>query len=138
MALRPASVTTEPYIYVGRTRTGTEIPTDRFGAPIGFPDDRGDIAVHGFWSRGQTAIFDVRVTDTDAPSYRDTDPVTVLENQERGKKRKYLDACLARRRSFTPLVFSVDGMRAGEADRATKRLALLLSTKWRADFSQMF
>jgi hypothetical protein len=36
---------------------------------------RGNLAVHGgFWTRGQTAIFDVRITDTDQPSNRNTAP----------------------------------------------------------------
>ena len=29
------------------------------GYPLHRPDDRGDIAAHGFWKRGHTAIFDV-------------------------------------------------------------------------------
>ncbi len=35
---------------------------------------RGDISANHFWRNGTTAIFDIRVTDTDGPSYRDKDP----------------------------------------------------------------
>jgi hypothetical protein len=79
------------------------------------PELRGDIAVHGFWTRGSTAIFDVRVTDTDAPSNRNTAPQKVLQrHHEKEKKDKYGALCIARRRTFTPLVFSVDGMQGVE------------------------
>ncbi len=33
------------------------------------PELRGDVAAHGLWKRGTTAIFDIRVTDTDVASY---------------------------------------------------------------------
>ena len=71
------------------------------------PELRGDIACHGFWTRGTTAIFDVRVTDTDAPSNRNSAPAKVLLRHEKEKKDKYGALCIARRRTFTPLVFSV-------------------------------
>ena len=50
----------------------------------------------------------------DASSYLKTEPQKVLANQEQAKKRKYLKPCEERRRNFTPLVFSVDGMRGLE------------------------
>jgi hypothetical protein len=40
-------------------------------------------------------IFDIHVTDTDAPSYRGQDPHKVLANQEKEKKDKYVEPCLA-------------------------------------------
>jgi hypothetical protein len=50
-----------------------------------------------------TKLLDVRVTDTDAKSYSKRDPAKVLESQEKEKKkRKHLEACLERRRHFTP------------------------------------
>ena len=87
------------------------------------PELCGDVAAHGFWKRGTTAIFDIRVTDTDAASYRQTEPSKVLKRHEREKKAKYNDLCLARHRHFTPLVFSVDGLQGKEATAAIKRLA---------------
>ena len=50
------------------------------------PELRGDLAVHGFWTKGQTAIFDVRITDTDQPSNRKTAPSKVLLRHEKEKR----------------------------------------------------
>ena len=54
---------------------------------------RGDVGVHGFWRRGTTAIFDVCITDTDAPSSRNVDPLKILRLQENEKKSKYSERC---------------------------------------------
>jgi hypothetical protein len=131
-ALTASAVSDEPLILTGRDSQGstgasTEVP----------PDLRGDIAAHGFWRRGTTAIFDVRVTDTDAPSNKGVDPTKILKRHEKEKRDKYLDLCLARRRHFTPLVFSVDGLRGGEAQAASKRLASRLATKWGRTYSEV-
>jgi hypothetical protein len=126
-ALPPSAVSDEPLIYsarggnAGAAAPGVEPP----------PELRGDVGVHGFWRRGATAIFDVRVTDTDAPYHRGQDPHKILAKHEKEKKDKYVDACLARCRTFTPLVFSVDGLRGTEASAATKKLASRLSAKWK-------
>jgi hypothetical protein len=129
-ALTPSAVSDEPLIHTGQGGRGQGVPgTD--------PELRGDVAVHGFWRRGTTAIFDVRVTDTDAPTYRNQDPRKVLEKHEKEKKVKYGAACLARRRQFTPLVFSVDGLRGTEADAASKRLASRLAAKWKRTYSEV-
>ena len=82
-------------------------------------------------------IVDVRVTDTDAPSYQSRDPIKVLETQEREKKRKYLEPCLAQRRHFTPFVMSVDGLLGKEGDFFIRRLAGRLSTKWQRPYSMV-
>ena len=96
---------------------------------------RGDVGAIGFWTRGKTAIFDVRVTDTDADSNRGLNPATVLRRQETEKKRKYGERCSQTQRHFTPLVFSVDGMEGNEAKAARKRLASRLAAKWKRQYS---
>ena len=101
------------------------------------PDLRGDIGVHRFWKRGTATIFNVRITNTDAPTYRATDPTQVLLTHEKRKKEKYNQLCLDRRRHFTPLVFSVDGMRGAEATAASKKLAALLAAKWKRSYSDV-
>lgn len=131
-ALTPSSVSDEPLIYSGRDRTA-----ERSGGATIDPELRGDVGCHGFWKKATTTIFDVRITDTDAPAYRGQDPAMVLLGHEKRKKDKYNDACLARRRTFTPLVFSVDGMRGPEATAASKRLASLLATKWKRTYSDV-
>ena len=131
-ALQPSAVSDEPLINTGRGvqaagATGVEAAADT----------RGDVAVHGFWRRGTTAIFDVRITDTDAPTYRSHDPIKVLRRHEKEKKTKYLAPCLERRRHFTPLVFSVDGLQGPEATAASKCLASKLSKKWGRSYSEV-
>jgi hypothetical protein len=131
-ALQPSAVSDEPLIHSGQGSTGASAT----GAAIN-PETRGDVAVHGFWKRGATAIFDIRVTDTDAPTYRGLAPRKVLAKHEKEKKDKYVEHCLARRRHFTPLVFSVDGLRGAEAEAATKRLASRLAAKWKRTYSEV-
>ena len=132
-ALTPSAVTDEPLIHIGRSRGNGEGAT---GAEV-LPELRGDIAAHGFWKRGTTTIFDVRITDTEVKSNRGRDPMKVLASHEDAKKAKYNDACQRQRRHFTPLVFSVDGLRGVEASAASKKLASLLAVKWHRSYSQV-
>ncbi len=71
---------------------------------------RGDVGAHGFWKRERTTIFDVQVCDTDAKSNGNCDSKKVLEGAACRKKDKYEEACLERRRDFTPMIYLVDGM----------------------------
>ena len=128
----PSTVSDEPLINSSR-----DTPLDGTNCTEPSPELRGDLAVHGFWTRGQTAIFDVRITDTDQPSNRNTAPSKVLLRQEKEKKDKYGALCLARRRTFTPLVFSVDGLMGKEATAASKRLASSLAAKWKRSYSEV-
>lgn len=84
-----------------------------------------------------TAIFDVRITDTDVSSQRQKDPHKILLQHENEKKRRYLKPCLEARRQFTPLVFSVDGLLGGECKAAINRLASQLAAKWERPYSDM-
>ena len=93
-------------------------------------DNRGDKGVVGFWKDRQMTIFDVRITDVTAKSYRDGTTTANLQKGENLKKKKHLKACLKARRSFTPLVFSAEGCMGKETNAAVKRLAALLSKKW--------
>ena len=99
---------------------------------------RGNVGVHGFWRRGRQAVFDIRVTDIDAASsYKNTAPEKVLRRQEEAKKRLYVVPCREAQKSFTPLVYSVDGMEGTEAKAARKKLASRLSAKWNQTYSQV-
>jgi hypothetical protein len=131
-AYTPSTVSDEPLILPSR-----DIPVNNANRTEPAPELRGDLAVHGFWTRGQTAIFDVRITDTDQPSNRNTDPAKVLLRHEKEKKDKYGALCIARRRTFTPLVFSVDGLLGKEATAASKRLASSLAAKWKRSYSEV-
>ena len=129
-ALTPSAVSDEPTIPTYQNQQG-EDQSHRV------PELRGDVAVHGFWTRGTTAVFDIRVTDTDANSYRNTDPAKVLKRQEKEKKDKYGETCRQAHMHFTPLVFSVDGMEGEETTAAQKRLASRLAAKWKRKYSQV-
>ena len=128
----PSTVSDEPLI-----QTSRDMPVAGTNRTVPSPELRGDLAVHGFWTKGQTAIFDVRVTDTDQPTNRNTDPSKVLLRHEKEKKKKYGDLCIAQRRTFTPLVFSVDGLLGKEATAASKRLASSLAAKWKRSYSEI-
>ena len=79
----------------------------------------------------------MRITDTDAKSYRKKDLGKVLLQHEKEKKDKYLRTCLELRKDFTPMVYSVDGIAGREARNAEKRLATHLASKWNRGYSQM-
>jgi hypothetical protein len=100
-------------------------------------ENRGDVAVDGFWKHGRRCIFDVRITDTECRSTRNHDPSKVLAKCEKLKKDKHLHACLEQRRDFTPLVYSVDGMSGRETKQAERQIASALSTKWCREYSEM-
>ena len=67
-------------------------------------ENSGDKSILGFWIRGRECVFDVRITDTQTRTCRNQDPIRVLEKCEWEKKNKHLEACLERRKDFTPLV----------------------------------
>jgi hypothetical protein len=94
-------------------------------------ENRGDKRVHGFWKRGRMCIFDVRITDTECRTSRNMKPEKVLAKCEHLKKQKHLVPCLERRRDFTPLVYSVDGMARQETKMAERHLTLQLAWKWK-------
>ena len=96
-----------------------------------------DTACYGFWACQRDCIFDVRITDTDARSYRNKDYEKFIAAQEKEKKDKYLRPYQEHRKDFTPLVYSVDGKRGREARSAELRLAAELAEKWAHPYSQM-
>jgi hypothetical protein len=137
-ALTPSAIRNEPLIHTGRIADVTRpCPTSSTSSPAAGEDDRGDILLRGFWARGTDCIVDVRVTDTDAKSYRHRDPEKVILTQEKEKKRKYLEACLEQRCHFTPFVCSTDGMLGREASTFAKRLSAKLASKWQRPYSQV-
>ena len=93
-----------------------------------------DLCVRGVWIPQSEVLFDIRVVDTDAQSYRNRTPLAVLCSAECDKKRKYSQACLDQRATFTPLCVSVDGMMGHEAAVFLKQIADLLSAKWETDY----
>ena len=132
-ALTPSAVSDEPLIHNGQDSRNR----DRAQRTIPEPELRGDVAAHGFWTRGSTAIFDIRVTDLENQSQRGTEASKVLARHEVEKKRKYSAHCERQRKHFTPLVFSVDGMTGVECEAASKRLASRLAAKWKRSYGEV-
>uniref|UniRef100_A0A1X7SV25 Uncharacterized protein n=1 Tax=Amphimedon queenslandica TaxID=400682 RepID=A0A1X7SV25_AMPQE len=90
----------------------------------------GDISACGIWQSQATAVLDVTVIDSDAPSYCHMSPKTVLKSAETAKKNKYSCTCEPIHTSLTPLCFTIDGLVGVEANTFLKMLAERLSLKW--------
>ena len=100
-------------------------------------DSRSDVSAHGFWKRGTTAMFDIRIVNLNAGSYLRMAPEKALEKADKEKKDLYPQAYLERRRTFTPMVYSADGITGAEALAAQNRLAALLSYKLKREYPEM-
>ena len=96
-----------------------------------------DLGVRGVWQPQTEALFDIRVTDTDAQSCAQRTVNAVLTAAEREKKRKYAQAVQARHASFSPFVLSVDGVMAREAQFVVQHFADRLSTKWGKSYGEV-
>uniref|UniRef100_A0A1X7V366 Uncharacterized protein n=1 Tax=Amphimedon queenslandica TaxID=400682 RepID=A0A1X7V366_AMPQE len=87
-----------------------------------------EFSAKGVWQPQATALFDVHVINTDAPSYINKTPDTVLKNAEKEKKMKYGCACKDRHASVTPLCISIDGLIGKEMESFDQHLAESLAT----------
>ena len=132
-ALKPSAVSDEPLIHSCQD-TGAVL-VDGITTPA--KELRGDIAAHGFWKKGRTTVFDVRITHADAPTYAGKSYKQLLRRHEKEKKKKYAEKCAERRRDFTPLCFTSDGVLGEEADAAVKRMSCLLAKKWNRTYSEV-
>ena len=74
-------------------------------------------------------MFDIQIFNLDAGSYLCMTPEKALAKAEKEKKDLYFQACLERRRTFTPMVYYANRIPRVEALAAQKRLATLLSYK---------
>ena len=64
-------------------------------------------------------------------------PEKALAKAEKENKNLYLQACLERKSTFTPMVYSADRIPGAEALAAQKRLDALLSYKLKREYSEM-
>ena len=55
-------------------------------------------------------MFDIRIVNLNAGSYLRMTPEKALAKADKEKKDLYLQDCLERRRTFTPTVYSTDGI----------------------------
>ena len=122
---------------VGWTVNGAARLAGQPGQVVVPTESRADVSAHGFWKRGTTAMFDMRIVNLDAGSYLRMTPEKALAKAEKEKKDLYLQAYLEHRMTFTPMVYSADGIPGAEALAAQKRLAALLSYKLKREYSEM-
>ena len=71
---------------------------------------RLNLGVRGVWLPQTEALFDIRIIDTDSPSYKQRTLEAALESAPKEKKRIYQKAVEDQRGQFTPFVVSVDGL----------------------------
>ena len=82
-------------------------------------------------------MFDIRIFNLGGGSYLRMTSEKALEKAEKEKKDLYLQACLERRRTFTPMVYSTDRIPGAEALAAQNILAALLIYKLKRECSEM-
>ena len=124
---------------VGRARTvnGAARLIGQPGQVVVPAELRADVSAHGFWKLGTTAMFGIRIVNLNAGSYLCMTPEKSLAKSYKENKDMYLQACLERRRIFTPMVYSADGIPRSEALYTQKMLATLLSYKLKQEYSEM-
>ena len=99
---------------------------------------RPDIRARGFWRPVQNAFFDVLLTNLNAPSQAHLSPEKIFAKHEAAKKRKYNDRIMnVEHGTFTPLVFSLNGVMAPECARFHKHLASKIATKTEQRYSSV-
>ena len=82
-------------------------------------------------------MFDIQIVNLKAGSYLRMTPEKALAQADKEKKDLYLRACLERRSTFTPIVYSADEITEAESLAAQKRLAPLLIYKLKHKYSVM-
>ena len=83
----------------------------------------GDVSARGVWNPQSMAVFNIRVIDSDAPSYLSRTPDAVLLSAEREKKLKYNETCELKHASFTSLCITINGLLGNEMKHFLSRLA---------------
>ena len=99
---------------IGKVCTNAEVErqlqplnNERFNlrSAVTSPEARLDFKAGGFWSRGVTAFFDVRVTHVNSKCNQGKATSTIFKEQEEEKKRKCQKRVLdVEMGSFSPLV----------------------------------
>ena len=112
----------------------TTVPDDTLS--IESTEQKGDLLIHDLWKNGNDSVHENRVVNTDVKSHSGKTPEKCLHEAGRVKKKMYLEACLQKRRHFSPFVDSVSGILGLEATATLKRLASCLATKCQKPHSQ--
>ena len=99
---------------------------------------RQDIRAQGFWGgQKESAFFDIRVFNPYAPSNSTKSQEANYRRHEKEKRREYKRRIIeVEHGSFTPLVLSTTGGWGPSAQVTFKRLANLISAKYKKSYSQ--
>ena len=144
-AFTPAHVRDDPLIYSGRAMSRTKpkpsgskltSPQETTTEAPEVTEQKGDLLSRYRWQQWRDSVQDRRVVNTDAMLYVRISAEKCLQEAERGKKKIYLEACLQKRRQFSPFVASLDGLLGVEATATLKRISSCLATKWRQPYSK--
>ena len=112
---------------------GEPLPTGSNSKNDGHPD----IRARGFWRRGQSAFFDVRIFHPNAQSYQSSKIESLYRRHETEKKRSFGHRiCDIENGSFTPIVLSTFGGLSRETAVFYKRLANLLAVKRSSSYTR--
>ena len=129
---------------VGEAQGGRARTANGAGRLVGQPGQvkvpaelRTYVSDHGFWKRGTTTMFDIIISNLDAGYYLFMTPEKALAKADKEKKDLYLQACLERRRNFTPILYYADRIPGAEALYSQKWLAALLRYNMKREYSEM-
>jgi hypothetical protein len=129
----PSAVRDEPLITIDHAAvTG---PDDDANDNSSDDRDWGDVMVRNFFANGKDAILDCQVIHSRSQSHLTMDPITLLANAEKAKKRKYLAPCHAQRRDFVPFIATTAGCIGREGKFFLKFLAGKLAQKQNTPYS---
>ena len=97
----------------------------------GIPSLVAYLSIRGVWQSQTAALFDIRVIDTDAPSYLHRDVASKSYRQLKKKRRgnTMMQQNHGVLPSFTPLVVSVDGVLGRETECFIQLLADKIAQK---------
>jgi hypothetical protein len=102
----------------------------------GLGELRGDWSVRGFWAPQRVAVFDTRIFNANAPSYKSLSLEEIFDVHRNQKKQLYASEVEHRRGSFTPVLATCEGILDREAEAYAKRLSQHLSRRWEKNYSQ--
>ena len=116
------------------------INISKTGAITGAAQDgaKPDVGARGFWRPAQNAFFDVRLTNLNAQSQAHLSTEQIFAKHETEKKRMYNDRIMnVEHGTFTPLVFSLNGIMSPECARYHKYLAQKIAAKSEQRYSSV-
>ena len=71
---------------VGRTVNGADRLVGQPGQVVVPAKSRAEVSAHGFWKRGTTAMFNIRIVNLDTSSYLRMTPEKALAKAEKERK----------------------------------------------------